>query len=185
MRSIQLLSKRLQLWEVIHLGWLEGSQVDIHRITHTTCVHHCEYPANRNGPLDDSQTYPSLNVQPCDYIESYGKAFPNGNQQLGDFSFNITFITLRNIVKKNWQVLLLCHSVTNNDVPVCFSAALLSFTFFHYACAFAAMVMFYVFYTQPDDCTEHKVFISLNFIFCIIVSVVSILPKVQVELSLS
>lgn len=132
MRSIQLLSKRLQLWEVIHLGWLEGSQVDIHSITHTTCVHHCEYPANRNGPLDDSQTYPSLNVQPCDYIESYGKPFPNGNQQLGDFSFIITFITLRNIVKKNWQVLLLsqrykqwcscvflCSSVVLYIFPLC------------------------------------------------------------------
>ncbi|KAL7827008.1 hypothetical protein AOLI_G00322170 [Acnodon oligacanthus] len=61
----------------------------------------------------------------------------------------------------------------------CWYAALLSFTVLHYACAFAAMVLFYVFYTQPDDCTEHKVFISLNFIFCIIVSVVSILPKIQ------
>lgn len=46
------------------------------------------------------------------------------------------------------------------------------------------MVLFYVYYTQPDDCTEHKVFISLNFIFCIIVSIVSVLPKVQVVLSL-
>ncbi|KAK3508328.1 hypothetical protein QTP70_021481 [Hemibagrus guttatus] len=61
----------------------------------------------------------------------------------------------------------------------CWYAALLSFTCFHYICALAAMVLFYVYYTQPDDCTEHKVFISLNFIFCVIVSVVSILPKVQ------
>ncbi|CAB1350930.1 unnamed protein product, partial [Coregonus sp. 'balchen'] len=30
-----------------------------------------------------------------------------------------------------------------------------------------------------DDCTEHKVFISLNFIFCIIISIIAILPKVQ------
>ncbi|XP_060760781.1 serine incorporator 2 [Neoarius graeffei] len=61
----------------------------------------------------------------------------------------------------------------------CWFTALLSFTFIFYAGAFAAMVLFYVYYTQPDDCTEHKVFISLNFLFCIIVSVVSILPKVQ------
>ncbi|XP_030644621.1 serine incorporator 2 [Chanos chanos] len=61
----------------------------------------------------------------------------------------------------------------------CWFAALLSFTFLHYALAFSAVVLFYVYYTQADDCTEHKVFISLNFIFCIIVSVVSILPKVQ------
>lgn len=58
-------------------------------------------------------------------------------------------------------------------------AALLFFTVLHFALAFTAVVLFYVYYTQPDDCTEHKVFISLNLIFCIIVSVVSILPKVQ------
>ncbi|GAA6091352.1 serine incorporator 2 isoform X1 [Tachysurus ichikawai] len=57
--------------------------------------------------------------------------------------------------------------------------SLLFFTCVLYACAFVAMVLSYVYYTQPDDCAEHKVFISLNFIFCIIVSVVSILPKVQ------
>uniref|UniRef100_A0A8B9R6C5 Serine incorporator 1 n=1 Tax=Astyanax mexicanus TaxID=7994 RepID=A0A8B9R6C5_ASTMX len=61
----------------------------------------------------------------------------------------------------------------------CWYGALLSFTILHYACAFAVMVLFYVYYTQPDGCTEHKVFISLNLIFCIIVSIVSILPKVQ------
>lgn len=59
-------------------------------------------------------------------------------------------------------------------------AGLLSITIINYILAFIAVVLFYVFYTQPDDCTEHKVFISLNFIFCIIVSVVAILPKVQV-----
>ncbi|KAK2864576.1 hypothetical protein Q7C36_003730 [Tachysurus vachellii] len=61
----------------------------------------------------------------------------------------------------------------------CWYAALLFFTCVLYACAFVAMVLSYVYYTQPDNCAEHKVFISLNFIFCIIVSVVSILPKVQ------
>lgn len=58
-------------------------------------------------------------------------------------------------------------------------AALLFFTVLNFALAFTAVVLFYVYYTQPDDCTEHKVFISLNLIFCIIISVVSILPKVQ------
>lgn len=67
---------------------------------------------------------------------------------------------------------------------VFFPTALLSFTIVHYALAFAAVVLFYVFYTQPDDCTEHKVFISLNLIFCIIVSIVAILPKVQVMYTL-
>ena len=59
-------------------------------------------------------------------------------------------------------------------------SALLSFTILHYALAFASMVLLYVFYTQPDDCTEHKVVISLNLLFSILVSIVAILPKVQV-----
>lgn len=59
-------------------------------------------------------------------------------------------------------------------------SALLTFTVINYALAFTAVVLFYLYYIQPDDCTEHKVFISLNFIFCIIVSIVAILPKVQV-----
>ncbi|XP_037330818.2 serine incorporator 2 [Pungitius pungitius] len=57
--------------------------------------------------------------------------------------------------------------------------ALLTITILFYALAFTFVVLFYVFYTQPNDCTEHKVFISLNFIFCVIVSIVAILPKVQ------
>uniref|UniRef100_A0A3Q3WMJ5 Uncharacterized protein n=1 Tax=Mola mola TaxID=94237 RepID=A0A3Q3WMJ5_MOLML len=61
----------------------------------------------------------------------------------------------------------------------CWFAALLFVTVVNYALAFSAIVLFYVFYTQPDDCTEHKVFISLNLIFCIIVSIMSVLPKVQ------
>ncbi|RVE62335.1 hypothetical protein OJAV_G00156160 [Oryzias javanicus] len=61
----------------------------------------------------------------------------------------------------------------------CWFAGLLSFTVLYYALALAAVVLFYIYYTQPDDCTEHKVFISLNLIFCIIISVVSILPKIQ------
>lgn len=63
---------------------------------------------------------------------------------------------------------------------VCLCTGLLFFTILHYVLAFAAVVLFYLYYTKPDGCTEHKVFISLNLIFCIIVSVVSILPKVQV-----
>ncbi|KAJ8267687.1 hypothetical protein COCON_G00128590 [Conger conger] len=61
----------------------------------------------------------------------------------------------------------------------CWFAGLLFFTILFYSLAFAAVVLFYLFYIQPDDCAEHKVFISLNLIFCIIVSIVSILPKVQ------
>ncbi|XP_030074644.1 serine incorporator 2 [Microcaecilia unicolor] len=61
----------------------------------------------------------------------------------------------------------------------CWYAALLICTGLLYAASIAAVVVLYIFYTKSNDCTENKVFISLNLIFCIIVSVVSILPKIQ------
>ncbi|MGH0181369.1 UNVERIFIED_CONTAM: hypothetical protein FKN15_006462 [Acipenser sinensis] len=61
----------------------------------------------------------------------------------------------------------------------CWYAGLLICTFLNYAASFAALVVFYLYYTKPDACPENKAFISLNFIFCVIVSIVSILPRVQ------
>ncbi|XP_068890694.1 serine incorporator 3 [Aphelocoma coerulescens] len=61
----------------------------------------------------------------------------------------------------------------------CWYAALLSCTSLFYALSLVFVVLFYVFYTKPDDCTENKFFISFNMILCIAVSIVSILPKVQ------
>ncbi|XP_076158338.1 serine incorporator 2 [Alosa pseudoharengus] len=66
-----------------------------------------------------------------------------------------------------------------NGNSKCWYAALLTFTFLFYGLAFAAVVLFYVYYTQTDDCATHKTFISLNLIFSIVVSIVAILPKVQ------
>lgn len=54
-------------------------------------------------------------------------------------------------------------------------------TVLNYVLALVAVVLFYLFYTRPDDCTEHKVFISLNLLFCLLVSVIAVLPKVQVS----
>ncbi|XP_063590022.1 serine incorporator 1-like isoform X2 [Penaeus indicus] len=57
--------------------------------------------------------------------------------------------------------------------------ALLSFTFLHYALAITAIVLFYVFYTTYESCSLHKFFISFNLILCVIISIISILPKIQ------
>ncbi|NXD42979.1 SERC2 protein, partial [Copsychus sechellarum] len=58
-------------------------------------------------------------------------------------------------------------------------AALCAVTFIFYAASIAAVVLLYVYYTKPEGCTEGKAFISINLILCLIVSVVSILPKIQ------
>ncbi|XP_062265819.1 serine incorporator 2 [Platichthys flesus] len=96
---------------------------------------------------------------------------------VGSFIFIVIQLILLVDFAHSWNQSWLERAETGNSK--CWFAALLSFTIIHYVLAFTAVVLFYVFYTKPDDCTEHKVFISLNFIFCIIVSIVSILPKVQ------
>ncbi|CAH2302902.1 serine incorporator 3 [Pelobates cultripes] len=61
----------------------------------------------------------------------------------------------------------------------CWYAVLLSVTGFLYTVAAIGVVLFYVFYTKSDGCTENKFFISFNLILCVILSVISILPKIQ------
>ncbi|MEQ2259490.1 Serine incorporator 1, partial [Xenotaenia resolanae] len=97
---------------------------------------------------------------------------------VGSFIFIIIQLILLVDFAHSWNQSWLEKAENGNTR--CWFAALLSFTFITYALAFTAVVLFYVFYTQPDDCTEHKVFISLNLLFCIAVSIVAILPKVQV-----
>lgn len=43
--------------------------------------------------------------------------------------------------------------------------------------------MFFIYYTQPGGCYEGKAFIGLNLALCVSVSIVAVLPKVQVSLS--
>ncbi|KAB7496154.1 Serine incorporator 1 [Armadillidium nasatum] len=57
--------------------------------------------------------------------------------------------------------------------------ALLSSSFINYALSITAVVLFYVYYTTPNDCSLHKFFISFNLIICVIVSIVSVHPKIQ------
>lgn len=48
-----------------------------------------------------------------------------------------------------------------------------------------AVALLFVYYTQPDACYEGKVFISLNLILCVCISIISVLPKIQVSLPVS
>ncbi|XP_064491552.1 serine incorporator 2 isoform X1 [Pseudopipra pipra] len=58
-------------------------------------------------------------------------------------------------------------------------AALCTVTFVFYAASIAAVALLYVYYTKPQGCTEGKALISINLLLCLVVSVVSILPKIQ------
>ncbi|XP_039295734.1 serine incorporator 1 isoform X2 [Nilaparvata lugens] len=58
-------------------------------------------------------------------------------------------------------------------------AALMIATLTNYALALTGIVLLYVFFTQSDDCTLNKVFITVNLIGAIVASAISILPNVQ------
>ncbi|KAG9493413.1 hypothetical protein GDO78_001366 [Eleutherodactylus coqui] len=60
-----------------------------------------------------------------------------------------------------------------------FTTALLSATAINYALSLVALVLFYVYYTHPEGCTENKAFISVNLLLCIGASIMSVLPKIQ------
>ncbi|KAG7336166.1 hypothetical protein KOW79_000859 [Hemibagrus wyckioides] len=96
---------------------------------------------------------------------------------VGSFMFILIQLILLIDFAHSWNEVWVRNAEEGNSKGWFFG--LLFFTILHYVLAFAAVVLFYLYYTKPDSCTEHKVFISLNLIFCVIVSVVSILPKVQ------
>ena len=64
-------------------------------------------------------------------------------------------------------------------------AALLTCTGFMYSGAIAAIVLMFIYYTGEwtGQCKLHEFFISFNMLVCIALSVISIMPKVQVTLN--
>ncbi|XP_061687306.1 serine incorporator 1 isoform X2 [Syngnathoides biaculeatus] len=58
-------------------------------------------------------------------------------------------------------------------------AALVVVTVINYILSLIAVVLFFIFYTKPDDCFINKFFISFNTFFCFGASVISVLGKVQ------
>nr|XP_056701757.1 serine incorporator 2 [Euleptes europaea] len=96
---------------------------------------------------------------------------------VGSFLFILIQLILLIDFAHSWSQIWL-HNADEGSAKSWY-AALFFFTFLFYAVSIAAVVLLYVYYTKPDSCTENKVLISLNLIFCIVVSVLSILPKIQ------
>ncbi|KAJ7304212.1 hypothetical protein JRQ81_011746 [Phrynocephalus forsythii] len=96
---------------------------------------------------------------------------------VGAFLFILIQLILLIDFAHSWNQIWLRNADEGNSK--CWYAALFIFTIIFYAISIAGVVLLYVYYTKPDGCTENKVLISLNLIFCVVVSVVSILPRVQ------
>ncbi|XP_052222508.1 serine incorporator 1-like [Dreissena polymorpha] len=61
----------------------------------------------------------------------------------------------------------------------CWYYGLLFFTMVFYLISLVGIILFYIFYAKDGECGLNKFFVSFNLILCVIVSVISILPKVQ------
>ncbi|XP_054254648.1 serine incorporator 2 [Indicator indicator] len=96
---------------------------------------------------------------------------------VGSFLFILIQLVLLIDFAHSWSQLWLRNAEESNAKG--WYAALCTITFIFYAASIAAIVLLYIYYTKPQGCTEGKVLISINLILCLIVSAVSILPKVQ------
>ncbi|NXG41491.1 SERC2 protein, partial [Psilopogon haemacephalus] len=96
---------------------------------------------------------------------------------VGSFLFILIQLVLLIDFAHSWSQLWLRKAEESNAKG--WYAALCIITFIFYAASIAAIVLLYLYYTKPQGCTEGKVLISINLILCLIISAVSILPKVQ------
>ncbi|CAL8072545.1 unnamed protein product [Calicophoron daubneyi] len=67
----------------------------------------------------------------------------------------------------------------------CYAFGLVFFTFGFYAASIAGVGLLFYFYANAPECALNKAFISINLIFCVCVSVVSMLPQVRERLPVS
>ncbi|XP_070758202.1 serine incorporator 1 isoform X2 [Enoplosus armatus] len=95
----------------------------------------------------------------------------------GAFFFILIQLVLLVDFAHSWNETWLDRMETGNSRG--WYAALLGVTTLNYILSFTAVLLFYLFYTKPDGCFINKFFISFNMLFCVVASVVSVLPKVQ------
>lgn len=76
-----------------------------------------------------------------------------------------------------------CTSRLPCSLPSC--PGLFFFTLLFYSLSIAAVTLLFIYYTQPNACYEGKAFIGLNLTLCVCISIIAVLPKVQVSLPVS
>ncbi|CAM4852582.1 unnamed protein product [Rotaria socialis] len=86
------------------------------------------------------------------------------------------------------QLMLMVHFVENwnkswigkgEDGSRKHYCGLVFFTAFCYSLAIASIILLYIFYASESSCSLNIIFITINFLLCLIVSVISVLPTVQ------
>ncbi|KAG7318789.1 hypothetical protein KOW79_017263 [Hemibagrus wyckioides] len=77
------------------------------------------------------------------------------------------------------------HDKRENQNAKLWGCALASVTLFNYSLSIAGVVLMFIFYARPEECSLSRFFISFNLILCIIASVVSVQEKVRKRLPAS
>ncbi|XP_015769767.1 PREDICTED: probable serine incorporator [Acropora digitifera] len=95
---------------------------------------------------------------------------------IGAFLFILIQLILLIDFAHTWNEIWVSNAGDGNK---CWYFGLFFFMFVFYALALTGFILSYVFFTESSGCHLNKFFISFNFIMCLIISVISILPKVQ------
>ncbi|XP_004372078.1 serine incorporator 2 isoform X1 [Trichechus manatus latirostris] len=96
---------------------------------------------------------------------------------VGSFLFILIQLVLFVDFAHSWNQQWLCKAEERDSRA--WYAGLFFFTLLFYTLSIAAVTLLFIYYTQPGACHEGKVFISLNLCFCVCVSIIAVLPKVQ------
>ncbi|KAM9242235.1 serine incorporator 2 [Dugong dugon] len=96
---------------------------------------------------------------------------------VGSFLFILIQLVLFIDFAHSWNQRWLCKAEERDSRA--WYAGLFFFTLLFYTLSIAAVTLLFIYYTQPGACHEGKVFISLNLCFCVCVSIIAVLPKVQ------
>jgi len=69
--------------------------------------------------------------------------------------------------------------IEESDSPRCWTISLVIILIINYGVTIVGIILSFIYYTTSNSCGANKLFISLNLVLCIAISVQAILPKVQ------
>ena len=96
---------------------------------------------------------------------------------IGEFLFTIIQLVMLIDFAHGWNGSWIdSHEKDDNKS---YYVGLVSFTILFYALSLAAIIVLYIIYAAYPVCGLNKFLISFNMIFCVIISIVSVLPKIQ------
>ncbi|XP_055911810.1 serine incorporator 1 isoform X1 [Eupeodes corollae] len=94
----------------------------------------------------------------------------------------LAFIVIQLIIIVDFAHSLAENWIENSESNRGYMYALITVTLASYICSIVGISLLFVYFTNSDGCGLNKFFISSNLIFCVVLSVISVLPAVQEKL---